>query len=49
MNRLRTILRYFSMYFFYVMAAFVSLLEPTNFSVMLPKGIDTPVKKLTKA
>ena len=29
--------------------AFVWLLEPVGFSVMLPKGINTPLKKLTKA
>lgn len=28
--------------------AFVWLLEPKGFSVMLPKGINTPLKKLTK-
>lgn len=29
--------------------AFVWLLEPIGFSVMLPKGINTPISKLTKA
>ena len=50
MNWLRTILDGIIICIaFNGVVAFVWLLEPIGFSVMLPEGINTPLKKLTKA
>jgi len=49
MNWFRTILDGIIICFaFNGIVAFVWLLEPIGFSVMLPKGINTPLKKVTK-
>ena len=49
MNWLRTILDGIIVCIaFNGVAAFVWLLEPKGFSVMLPKGINTPLKELSK-